>query len=279
MDINERIKNKLQREEGRIGVYYENLATGDKLEIIKGQDDDVFESASVIKLWIMSAAYEKTDRGELDLESRIVLKEEDMVPSPGVPDYHKDDVEGHLTEDMFPESGVLNYLHQGLEFTVMDIIRMMILISDNTACNIMIDLLGKDVINDHIRRLGHNNTILNRKLFDTSPEARGKENMISLADTADYFRKMYNGTLVSESASREMCALLQNQQYTYKMPFYIRHLPIAHKTGEDTGIENDVGIVFSGEPFIFCFASNGVNEPDAVRLCQDLAKELEGYNG
>ncbi|MBR3260542.1 MAG: serine hydrolase, partial [Firmicutes bacterium] len=130
-----------------------------------------------------------------------------------------------------------------------------------------------------ISRLGHQNTILNRKLFDTSPEVRGKENIFSLADTADYFRKMYKGELVSPEASREMCALLQNQQYTYKMPFFIRQIPIAHKTGEDTGIENDVGIVFSDKPFIFCFASNEADEPGAVRLCQDLALELEVQHG
>ena len=105
------------------------------------------------------------------------------------------------------------------------------------------------------------------------------ENMFSLSDAAELFRKMYRGELVSPEASREMCALLQNQQYTYKMPFFIRRIPIAHKTGEDTGIENDVGIVFSDKPFIFCFASNEADEPEAVRLCQDLARELEVHHG
>jgi len=278
--INENILiEKLEKVHGRIGVLFEDLTTGEGLTLIKGQEEDVFESASVIKLWIMTAAYELAEKGKLDLDSTLVLKEEDMVPCPGVPDYHHDDTEGHLTEDMFPESGMLNYLHPGLEFTVRDIISMMILISDNSAANIMIDLIGKDEINGHISRLGHQNTILNRKLFDTSPEVRGKENIFSLADTADYFRKMYRGELVSPEASREMCALLQNQQYTYKMPFYIRRYPIAHKTGEDIGIENDVGIVFSDKPFIFCFASNEADEPEAVRLCQDLALELEVQHG
>jgi len=213
--INENILiEKLEKVYGRIGVLFEDLTTGEGLTLIKGQEEDVFESASVIKLWIMTAAYELAEKGKLDLDSTLVLKEEDMVPCPGVPDYHHDDTEGHLTEDMFPESGMLNYLHPGLEFTVRDIISMMILISDNSAANIMIDLIGKDEINGHISRLGHQNTILNRKLFDTSPEVRGKENIFSLADTADYFRKMYRGELVSPEASREMCALLQNQQYT-----------------------------------------------------------------
>ena len=273
------IKEKTEKVRGKIGVLFEDLTTGEGFTVLKGQDEDVFESASVIKLWIMSCAYEMAEQGRLDLDSTVILKEDDMVPGPGVPDYHSDDAEGHLTEDMFPESGMLNYLHAGTELTVRDLIRLMILISDNTACNIMIDLLGMDNINCHIANLGCTKTILNRRLFDTRPEVRGKENMFSLSETADFFRKMYKGELVSPEASREMCALLQNQQYTYKMPFFIRQIPIAHKTGEDTGIENDVGIVFSNKPFIFCFASNEADEPGAVRLCQDLALELEVQHG
>ncbi len=280
MMINENIIiKKIKKAQGRIGVLFEDLATAESLKLIKGQEDDVFESASVIKLWIMSAAYELAEQGKLDLDSPVILREEDMVPCPGVPDYHHDDTEGHLTEDMFPESGILNYLHAGTEMTVRDLIRLMILISDNTACNMMIDLLGMDTINDHMAELGCINTVLNRKLFDTSPEVIGKENLFSLSEAADFFRKMYKRELVSAEASREMCALLQNQQNTYKMPFFIRNIPIAHKTGEDTGIENDVGIVFSNKPFIFCFASNEADEPEAVKLCQDLALELEVQHG
>ena len=273
------IRNKISKTKGRIGVLFEDPNTGKGFTVIKGQDDDVFESASVIKLWIMSCAYELSEKGVLDLDSSVILSEDDMVPGPGVPDYHQDSYDGHLTEDMFPESGILNYLHSGMELTVRDLIRLMILISDNTACNMLIDLLGMDTVNEHIASLGSSKTVLNRRLFDTRPEVRGRENMFSLSETAEYFRKMYYGELVSPEASREMCALLQNQQYTYKMPFFIRHIPIAHKTGEDTDIENDVGIVFSDKPFIFCFASNEAYEPEAVRLCQDLALELEVQHG
>ena len=270
------VSEKLNSVKGKLGVYYENLVTGENWEVLSDVGDDVFEAASVIKLWIMSAAYDLAEQGELDLEKKIILQESDMVPEPGLPDYNADRLAGRLTEDMFPESGVLNYLHPGLELTVRDLVKLMILISDNTATNIMIDLLGKERINRHIRRLGAEKTILNRKLFDTSPEVLGKENMISLKETADYLRMLYRGELVSKDASREMLAILQNQQNTYKIPFYIRRFPIAHKTGEDTGIENDVGIVFADEPFILCFCANGADETAAVRACQDIAKAVCG---
>lgn len=264
------IEERISGLRGRYGVYIENLLSGGKLEVIKGQESDVFEAASIIKLWIMSAAYEAASRGSLDLDQKIVIKSGDMVPEPGFPDYRRDRLEGHLTEDMFPESGVLNYLHPGLEVTVEDVLKLMILISDNTASNIMIDILGKDAINDHIRSLGMTGTVLKRKLFEPVPEGEYRENVFSLEECAEWLRRLCRGELVSAEYDERMCAILQNQQNTYKLPFYIRSLPIAHKTGEDSGIENDVGIVFSDEPFIFCFASNEADEPEAVRACQDL---------
>ncbi|MBQ2160199.1 MAG: serine hydrolase [Firmicutes bacterium] len=276
MDIRETIDLKLKKLKGSSGLFYHNLVTDEAFEVLSGQDDDVFEAASVIKLWIMSCAFEKENLGLIKWDEKITLREEDMVPCPGLPDYREDALNGELSGDMFPESGVLNYLGQGTTLTIRDLMRLMILISDNTATNILIDILGKDEINQHIRSLGAERTVLERKLFDTSEEVRGKENLFSLKEAADLYQMMYRGELVSHEASREMLKILQNQQNTYKLPFYIRRLPIAHKTGEDTGIENDCGIVFSDEPFIFCFASNGTDEPEAVRTCQDIAKILVG---
>ena len=276
MDIRETIDLKLKKLRGSSGLLYHNLVTDEAFEVLSGQDDDVFEAASVIKLWIMSCAFEKENLGLIKWDEKITLREEDMVPCPGLPDYREAALNGELSGDMFPESGVLNYLGQGTTLTIRDLVRLMILISDNTATNILIDILGKDEINQHIRSLGAERTVLERKLFDTSEEVRGKENLFSLKEAADLYQMMYRGELVSGEASREMLKILQNQQNTYKLPFYIRRLPIAHKTGEDTGIENDCGIVFSDEPFIFCFASNGTDETEAVRTCQDIAKILVG---
>ena len=269
------LERKINSARGKIGLYYENLATGEKFEILHGTDDDVFEAASVIKLWVMSAAFEQAENGLLDLDSKVFIREEDKMPVAGLPDYAAMKFEGVLNDDMFPESGVLNFLGPGPELTIRDLIILMILVSDNTAVNVLIDLLGQDTINSHIRSLGAEKTVLKRKLFDKRPETEGLENLFSLEEAASFLRMIYKGELVSEEASKEMCAILQNQQNTYKIPFFMRHTPIAHKTGEDLGIENDVGIVYAEEPYIMCFASNEADEAEAIRLCQDLAKILK----
>ena len=267
---------------GRIGVLCEDLATGTRAVCVSEDGkltdgaDDVFESASVIKLWIMSAAFARFQEGTLAREQEVTLQESDQVPPGGLLDYRADQLTGCLTTDMFPESGILNYLTPGLKLTVSDLVRMMIILSDNTATNMMIDLLGLEAINAHIQSLGAKKTLLARRLFDRDPLGLHRENLISLRETADWFRRLYEGKLVSAEASREMNAILQNQQTTYKIPFYIQDLPIAHKTGEDLGIANDCGIVYSEAPYIFCFASNRAEVPQAVRICQELAARPAG---
>ena len=156
-------------------------------------------------------------------------------------------------------------------------IKLMILISDNTATNMLIDVIGIEAINDFMASKHANKSILSRKMFDTGSGNQGLENVISLEETGAFFRELYTGEMISQRASFEMSSILQNQQITYKIPFFLRNIPIAHKTGEDIGIANDVGIIFAKKPYIFCFASNNTDVPKAERLCQEMALNVYEY--
>ena len=73
-----------------------------------------------------------------------------------------------------------------------------------------------------------------------------------LKDTA--LEKIYNKELIDKKSSEEMISILKNQRLNGKIPFFLQSIKpkieIAHKTGEDTNITHDVGIVFDKEPFI-----------------------------
>ena len=92
---------------------------------------------------------------------------------------------------------------------------------------------------------------------------------------------MYNKELIDEKSSEEMINILKNQRLNGKVPFFLQSIKpkvnIAHKTGEDTNITHDVGIVFDKEPFIVCFCGNNVNVPEYERLMQDVTYDL--YKG
>ena len=70
-----------------------------------------------------------------------------------------------------------------------------------------------------------------------------------------------------------------DQQINHKIPGYLPdEAAVAHKTGEDDGITNDVGIVYSKHPFIICFAFNDADVPDAERAIREISLMLYNEN-
>lgn len=247
------IESRLKELPGSISFYYKNLVTGEEMEY---RSEEKMMAASVIKLYVMADAFRRMAKGQLDLNQMIAVKKEDYVPS----------------------CGAVAYMHEGLEVTVLDLITLMIIFSDNTATNILIDLLGADQINEGIRELGYKDTWLRRKMFDVEKSRRGIQNLITAREVGDLLQRMYEGTLVSEAASRQMLGIMKNQQVNSKIPFYLQALPeepeIAHKTGEDCGITHDVGIIYGKQPFIVCFCGNETDTPAYERQMAEISLKL-----
>ncbi|WP_333647812.1 serine hydrolase [Lacrimispora sp.] len=252
------IVKKLEGLPGRVSFLYENLATGDKASY---KEDEPMMAASVIKLFVMAAAFDRIEKGLLDRSEMIGVRREECVPS----------------------CGALTYLHDGILVTVMDLITLMIIFSDNTATNLLIDLLGMEQINGFIKDQGFEKTLLQRKMYDLELSSRGIQNYITAGETGRLLKMMYEGKLVSGQASEKMIGILKNQQLCSKIPFYLQALPeepeIAHKTGEDRGITHDVGIVYGKEPFLICFCGNETDTPAFERVMAEVSLELyEGLN-
>lgn len=240
----------LESVSGKTGFYYKNLITGEEWE---QRADLPLMAASVIKIPVLAEVFARMESGEIDRSERYNIKEEDKLPS----------------------CGALNYMHTGLEVTLEDLYTLMIILSDNTATNILIKKFGIESINRRMRSLGLEKTTVNRLLFDSAAAAQGKENYITAREIGILLERMYCGTLVSKKASEEMLSVLKNQRLNGKMPFYFKgQVKIAHKTGEDDGITHDVGIVFAPQPFVACFCSNGVEVPEFERVIQKGTKML-----
>lgn len=252
-NLAELIQKRLKGLPGRISFYYRNLATGEEFSY---NPHEKLMAASVIKLYVMAEAFRRIESGSLDPQQLISMKKKDYVPS----------------------CGAVAYLHEGLEVTILDLITLMIIFSDNTATNVLIDLMGIDEINEGIQGLGFYGAYLRRKMFDLEKSRQGIQNLITAEETGLFFQKLYEKTLVSKTASQKMLDILKNQQLNGKIPFYLKALEeepeIAHKTGEDTGITHDVGIVFGKEPFIVCFCGNETDTPEFERVMAEISLEL-----
>lgn len=165
-------------------------------------------------------------------------------------------------------------MHDGIEVTIRDLCNLMIILSDNTATNVLIDRLGIDEINKTIKNLGLKNTILSRKMYDMESKKLGNENYFSLSDMAIILESIHNETLISQSVSKEIKTIMKEQQINHKIPYYIpEDVTILHKTGEADGITHDIGIVYSKNPFIIGFASNETN----IQEFEDIIRKISRF--
>ncbi len=247
----QRIEEILRSVPGQVGCYLHYPATGERFAY---QADMPMMAASVIKLPIMAEAFRQREAGLIRFEEKVTIRREDKLPS----------------------CGALSYMHDGLEVTLGDLVTLMIILSDNTATNLLIDRLGMGAVNQSIANLGLTGTRLNRKLFQPELSRQGIENYVTARDMGTLLEHLLQGTLLNREASEEMLAMLRNQRLNGKMPFYLhsRGIPVAHKTGEDEGITHDVGIIYLDDPVIFCFLSNGTVVPQAERAIQAIAAML-----
>jgi beta-lactamase class A len=211
---------------GRMGVFAKNLQTG---EMVALNADERFPTASVIKLAVLVEAYQQIDQGKLKPDDRVLLHDSDKV---GIGD-----------------SGTLNELHDGIELTVQDLLNLMVVISDNTATNLLVSRIGTAAANARMEALGLKNTKIFRPTFrdghpDCCPELEHEFGfgMSTPRESARLMETIATGTAVSGAASKQMLDILRRQQDTNMIPRRLppgEHVIVANKTGTDEEKEPD----------------------------------------
>lgn len=160
------------------------------------------------------------------------------------------------------------------EADIMTLCRLMISISDNTATNLLIKRFGISTYNAEFQNIGLKDTRLNRLLFDEEAGAKGLENYIVPKEMGMLLEKIYCREFVSEEVSATAEEVLLMQQINHKICGIIGdEVDVAHKTGEDENLSNDVGIVFAKEPFVLCFAGHDTDVPEFEDLIRHVSAE------
>lgn len=206
----------------------ENLKTGEKIAY---NENIVVPSASLIKIPIMMEILNQVKEGKLSLKQRITVEDDVKVPF-----------------------SILNLLETGNSYTLKDIITLMIIQSDNTAANILMDTAGMDNVNSCIKNLKIKNTVLQRKMMDSQARKEGRENKTTALDMARFFEIIYKGEKDNDPYSILMKDILTSQLDNSVMRLNIPDdTVIAHKTGDLDGISHDAGIVYlPNVDYIFC---------------------------
>lgn len=216
---------------GQLYFAAEELATG---RTVRYQSDEPVQTASVIKFPIMAEVYFQVREGRLELQAPLRYEESNRVPG----------------------AGILQDLSPGLELPLMDVVTLMIALSDNTATNMVIDRVGIDAVNQRMHRLGMNRTRLNKKVYlpalDEIPEERARFGLgvTTAGEMLDLLRRLYRRELVDAEASEQMIGILSKQRDQEQIPRLLagadwEGVTFAHKTGALDQVRNDVGLVFT----------------------------------
>ena len=256
-----------------LGVAVRHLGTGEEASI---NGSEVFPTASVFKVPVIVELYGQVEAGRLNLDDRLILKDSIKVPG----------------------SGILKELSEGLEVTVRDLSRLMMILSDNTATDMLVERVGKENVNARMKRLGLKNTVVVGDCRDLLFDLVGGNNLSDEEKTLEtYLRLAKSGTdkgswslgternnittplemnrllefiVDGKAASREGCdAILETmgkcQTGEYRVPKYLpaEKVRMQRKTGSLPGVRNDVGVIMilaTGERYcISCFTKGAVD--------------------
>ena len=230
------LEQRLASHQGVVGLYVKDLTTGETLSI---RGSERFPSASVIKVPILVELFQQVERGPLELSDPLVL----------------------LAADQRPGSGVLQFLNTPHSLTVGDAATLMIILSDNSATNLIIDKIGIRNVNARMDSLGLRQTRLHAKVFlgtattiDTAGTRQWGLGVTTPEEMGSLFELLYRGRVVSADASKKMLDMLRRNFDYEEIP---RLLPsgvaVAHKTGKLDASRSDCGIVFNpGRDYVLC---------------------------
>ena len=228
-----------------------HLESGQRIDVDAGR---VFPLCSVLKIPVLVEAFRQIEEGLFTLDDRWQL----------------------TTAEKNLPSGILVFFDDGLVPTVRDLLTLMIIISDNTATDMVMNRLGAGSVTRTMHSLGltdiHVPMTIRQIFDDLLPSADPTQDMLALATAprnrtgrsyslgpdndvgtpaalTELLARIWRGELVSRAACNAMLEILLKQQLNDRLP---RYLPpgtrCAHKTGTLPGIRNDSGIIYAGGP-------------------------------
>jgi beta-lactamase class A len=254
------------------GIYVKSLETGEEMAL---DADRQMETMSTIKIPLMVEALEQVKAGRFKLQDKYTLRQEDIRPG----------------------TGVIQRLDPGAVFTVKDLLTLMIVVSDNTATEVIFRMVGgTDAVNRRMEALGLKQTRATSTpaawfaalRAAPSSEAFYREGKLPFGlstprEMGRLLEMMERGTLVDKPSSDLMLQIMRGQVYRTRIPRYLPSYRIPHKTGDFLPyVGDDVGVleargrtivlsVFTGNHF-----GSGEVLENAIGL---VAKEVGDYFG
>ena len=186
-------------------------------------DSGIFPAASTIKLAILLELFRGFACGRMSPDERLTVAEKDIV-----------------------EGGVLPECGAGHAFSLMELARLMMIVSDNTASNLILERVGMSAVNGLLRGLGLKYTLLRRRFME-DPQLRG-DNTATAEELLRLLVLLDDGEIVGEPWRSEALSIMHRQMFVEKIPAELpAEVWTANKVGELEGVRHDIAVLASGE--------------------------------
>ena len=226
--LDQQVKSLVSEFKGKVSLFAKNLDTGETYAL---NADERVRTASTIKIAVMIEAFARVNEGKIKWTDEVVLTKEKKVSG----------------------SGILGELSDGLRLTLRDAVNLMMILSDNTATNLVLDVLTTDAVNARMESLGFKNIKIMRKVGSGGESTAGKDpelkkfglGMATPREMVLVMEKLDRGEIISPAVSKEMIDLMKREQGRNAIGRSLWDVPMASKYGALDRLRSAVGILYT----------------------------------
>jgi len=240
--------------DGVMGVAIKDLTTGEEILL---NDQLTFPTGSSIKIPVLIELHKQAAAGKYKLSDQRWLERQDKVGGSGV---------------------IANFGDHTSQLSLTDLAVLMIVLSDNTATNMLIDQTGMANVNKTLDELGLKGVRLRRKMMDQAASARGDESVATPREAMPLMEKIFRGEAVSRAVSDDVLKFLKLRKSSPIPRMIPGNIQIANKPGGIEGVACDWAIVYvPNRPFAISVMTNyngeSANPDEAIAKVAKLAYE------
>ena len=226
--LDDQVKPLVASFKGKVSLFAKNLDTGETYAL---NPDDKVRTASTIKIAVMIEAFARVAEGKIKWTDEVVLTKEKKVSG----------------------SGILTEMSDGLHLTLRDAVNLMMILSDNTATNLVLQVLTTDAVNARMESLGFKNIKIMRRIGSGGESVAGKDpenkkyglGMATPHEMVLVMEKLERGEIISAAASKEMIDLMKREQGRNAIGRSLWNVPMASKYGALDRLRSAVAILYT----------------------------------
>ena len=226
--LDDRVKPLVATFKGKVSLFAKNLDTGETYSL---NADERVRTASTIKIAVMIEAFARVAEDKAKWTDELVLTKEKKVSG----------------------SGILGELSDGLRLTLRDAVSLMMILSDNSATNLVLDVLTTDAVNARMESLGFKQIKIMRKVGSGGESMAGKDpenkkfglGVATPREMVLVMEKLDRGEIISAAASKEMIELMKREQGRNAIGRGLSNVPMASKYGALDRLRSAVGILYT----------------------------------